>query len=205
MPIKIVTLGASHSKRIHDALAKHPKANQFEISEVRIRDDELNSAVFSNKLRYLLKLTANDHIIVQYFGNDLFEKHIKITHNPKTIHLTKFVPITGTYLKEQYELFGKILSRFKAKVTIIDHFYRHLVCCPKHIHNGIVKYQSAKNKEFKACFSQFNVIDHRKTLGFKSRDLRDIKLYKGLFIDGVHLKPACYDKVADFLFKHICK
>jgi len=203
MPIKIVTLGSSHSKRIHDALAKHPKANQFEISSIRLLDDDFDSATLSSKIRYLLQLTENDHIIVQYFGNDLFAKHIKVTHNPKIIHLTKFVPTSGTYLKEQYELFGKILSRFKAKVTIIDHFYRHLHCCSKHVYPGIVKYQAAKNKELKECFSQFEVIDHRKTLGFRSRDLRDIKLYQGLFEDKVHLKPEGYAKIAEFLYRHI--
>jgi len=203
MPIKIVTLGSSHSKRIHDALAKHPKANQFEISSIRLFEYESGSDAFNSKLRYLLKLTEKDHIIVQYFGNELFAKYIKVTHNPKTIHLTKFVPNSGTYLKEQYERLGKILNRFKAKVTIIDHFYRHLNCCAKHVYPGIVKYQAARNKELKECFSQFEVIDHRKTLGFRSRDLRDIKLYQGLFEDKVHLKPEGYARIADFLYRHI--
>ena len=203
---KIIVFGTSHARRIHKAVSNHPNASKFEIvyiSEPKHLD--FTSEEHRTNHRHFKSLTENDHVIVQYFGNDLFEKHIKITHNPKVIHLTKFVPASDHKLKAKLYGVRKYLRTLPAKVTFIDHFYRYLNCCSKHVHPGIVKYQAARNKELKEYFSQFEVIDHRKTLGFRSRDLRDIKLYQGLFEDKVHLKPEGYAKIADFLYRHIFK
>jgi lysophospholipase L1-like esterase len=200
---KIIVFGTSHAKRIHKAVSKHPEASQFEIVYVSAPNINVSSEEYQSNRNHFNSLTENDHVIVQYLGNDIFEKHIKVTHNPKTIHLTKFVPASDSILKTKFRILRSYLRTLPAKVTIIDHFYRYLNCCSKHVHPGIVKYQAARNKELKEYFSQFEVIDHRKTLGFRSRDLRDIKLYQGLFEDKVHLKPEGYAKIADFLYRHI--
>jgi lysophospholipase L1-like esterase len=201
---KIIVFGTSHARRIHKAVSKHPKASQFEIVYISgPKDINFTSEEHITNKKHFYSLTENDHVIVQYLGNEIFEKHIQVTHNPKTIHLTKFAPSSDKFIKAHFHCLRRFLRTLPAKVTIIDHFYRHLNCCPKHVHPGIVKYQAARNKELKEYFSQFEVIDHRKTLGFRSRDLRDIKLYQGLFEDKVHLKPEGYAKIAEFLYRHI--
>ena len=201
---KIVVLGASHATRIYNALLRHEKAKDFEIIKytrpgaslgASSKNVEINKSVFSN-------LNERDIVLVQYTGNDLLEKRIEISKNPKNIHITDFKPKSDSYVQKARKRLEDILSLTSAKVIIIDDVYRHIRCCDKHLFPGLVSYLSKRNKELQKQFSKkYIVLDHRTLLKEKFYKIRNLRFYKTLLEDSVHLKPIFYDQIVDSLFE----
>ena len=205
MPQRIIILGSSHAARIYKAVVRQPSSKVFKIFDLTTPGGTLGGSSNRVKINYDLLSNLNDcdHVIVQIFGNDLFEKNIQITQNPKVIHLTKFKSKSDEYIYQLFQILQKILSITKAKVTLIDNVYKHVFCCETHIHPGLIKFQAKRNKQLRSYFSQYTVLDHRKILGLNPRKLKSIKEYREILTDSVHLKPVYYSKIAEFLFKRI--
>ncbi len=90
----VLVLGASHATRIYTALTKNKDIDKFRVVNNRKPSSTLGSPS-NNKLcinyDLLSNLTVNDHVIVQFLGNDLLKKNIYIERQPqKNIHILKF-------------------------------------------------------------------------------------------------------------------
>jgi len=198
-----VFLGASHATRLWKAAIQFIQENKVE--RVKLYNNTRPGASLLGKnapINYdlLASLTPNDFIIVQYTGNDLLEKRLLITHNPKIFHITEFVPKSDNNVRRSRLLLKRILGISSAKVIIIDDVYRHLRCCTLHMYPGLVKYFAKRNKELKEFFPQYEVLDHRRLLNVNFRKITTVHHYKDLLIDSVHLKPKHYLEIIQTLW-----
>jgi hypothetical protein len=147
----------------------------------------------------LNSLTSSDILVVQFLGNDLLQRHIDITPNPKTIHLTKFVPKPDSYVRIVREKLAEKLSRLKCRIFIIDDPYRHIGCCPNHNWKGLLNYLAQRNKELHNFFCRYIVLDHRRIMEISFRKLKCIRFYEDLLEDKVHFYPIVYRSWANSL------
>jgi hypothetical protein len=201
---KIVVLGASHATRIYSALLRHPKASEFKFFK-NTKPGASLGASSSTQVPIDTKLYSDlrntDIVLVQYTGNDLLEKRIQISKNPKNIHITEFIPKSDAYVNQARQKLEKILEKTSAKVIIIDDILRHVRCCKKHLFPGLIRYLSKRNRELKAHFPDYLVLDHRRLINEKFSKIRNLHSYKNLLEDSVHLKGIYYDQIADNLFQ----
>jgi hypothetical protein len=185
---KCLIFGASHAKKFYEAsLENQLFSDSYEIL------GSFKSGAKSTQLilpEIVKTFDEQDLIIVLAFGNDIFEKHILITKNPFTIHLTQFIPVSPIDLKEACTKFEKQLIGLKCKIKIIDNIYRHLNCCEKHIHMGIAKYQKDSNTLIRDHFGKKS-INHLYLLENHTY-IRKASVYANLLVDSVHLKREFY-------------
>jgi hypothetical protein len=196
---KLVILGASHAKRLLTACKENTGLTEkFEVLSNVQSGATWETFQFKNGL--LNSLTSLDILVIQFLGNNLLQRHIDITPNPKTIHLTKFVPQPDSYVRIIREQFAEKLSSLKCKIYIIDDPYRHIGCCPNHEWKGLLGYLGQRNRELHAFFSQYMVLDHRRMMEIPFRKLKCIRFYENLLEDKVHFYPVVYKAWANYLY-----
>ena len=199
---KLVILGSSHATRLHKSILANEDFANFEI----IGNTRPGATFKSLKidLNLLYSLTSSDVLIVQFLGNDLLNKFTKITYRPKIIHLLKFKPQSNRYVEYVRGQMKTLLESVKAKIIWIDDPYRHLYCCELHVYPGLVSYLAKRNSELQEYFKDVcTVLDHRKIVNFTFRHLKEIKRYKRLLCDSVHLRPEYYDQWAQSIISHL--
>lgn len=201
---KIVIIGSSHAKRIFYALKKKEEIRKhfFILNEAKSGSLYEQNTIPS----YVNKLTENDILILQLFGNDWLQKYIKCTRKDKArkFHLLKFEPVPQSKIMAKYAHLKEILSRLKCKVLFIDNVYRHLNCCSQHIHKEVWKFWTTKNKELSKYFTSQNVkvLDHRKLLSrFPRKNIVCKGFYVKQLVDDVHLRGYLYKNLTETLIK----
>jgi hypothetical protein len=145
-------------------------------------------------LNKLKSLNEQDVAIFQLFGNDLFEKHIQIDRIPKkTIHLTKFIPVDESVLRDKFSTLKTLLDELCCKIIIVDSPFRHVNCCQKHRYSGLRKHVTQANKLLKEVLTGYLVLDHRKLLGVSINRVQRMGEYQALLSDSVHFYNRYYD------------
>ena len=186
--------GSSHANRIYNSFIKQGLKNTIVQKTVKP-----GAVVKDLPIRNIQKLGSKDILIVQLFGNEIIHKNITVEKRPKgkTIHLTKFEPKSQQQILESYTYIYKVFKTVKAKIVIIDNPVRHLKCCSKHIHTGLLTFQARQNKILKRFFQEYTVLKHEHLIGYKRFPVD----YDQLFIDTVHLKEELYDEMVKKLIK----
>ena len=107
------------------------------------------------------KISKEDIVIFQLFGNNLMERHIQITKEKgqKTIHLLHFVPESDEKILYIFHDLKKRLFQVQFTYFIIDNPLRHLNCCKKHKFKGLHSFQEKQNKNLKIVFGN-NLLSH---------------------------------------------
>ena len=199
---RVHILGASHAAKIAHAIHRHSGFNsEFLISNNTQPGATIDS--FQIDFQTLVSLKETDFVIINFLGNDLLQKNIRITHHPRTIHLTRFVPKSEQELEDAYSKLKEILSYTRAQVLILDHIYKHVKCCAEHVYPQIQGFWVRKNRELVNVFRRYRVFDHRKMLPHDWTKLKNMEFYSTLFVDSVHLYPMYYVCIADCFFNVI--
>ncbi len=147
-------------------------------------------------LNRLKSLNEQDVAIFQLFGNDLFEKHIKIDRIPKKIiHLTEFRPINKLILRDRFLALKALLHELRCKIIVIDNPFRHLICCGKHRYSGLIKHVKQANSLLKETLTEYLVLDHNKLLGVSTNRIKRPTEYQVLLSDSVHFHSRYYDAI----------
>jgi hypothetical protein len=199
---KLYIIGSSHAARLFKSL---------KLFKIRDKYDVINLAkpgsIFQN-IDYPKNVKSSDIILGQLFGNDVFEKHIKITQGKMNniIHLTKYKPIPIENLKKLFTKFVEIMSQYPCKIYLFDLILRHIGCCPAHHYPDLVKYQRQVNKDLETILLNSNIklLNHLKYLEKQFRWTKKIENYKKMFVDTVHFYPVHYQTmVRAFLGKEL--
>jgi hypothetical protein len=202
---RLVILGSSHATRLYNAIRENSQITEkFEV----LSNTKPGATFETLKINFglIYSLTPRDYLCIQFLGNDLLKRHIKITKNPKVIHLEKFIPQSNKNVHEKRESLRNILSIVQAKIYIIDDPLRHVNCCSVHNHPGLMSYLHKRNKELKQYFgNSYEVLDHRKLINEPFRKLKCIFHYKKILVDAVHLRPEYYQQWAQAIFLLISK
>ena len=182
---RIFIVGASHGKRLGKALRRHQDCGTvFQVFCYCVPGKPFYNLIWPD----LSSLLPTDLLIVIPFGNDLVERrYIQKSVQDRKIHLTQFVPRTDAYFVPRYQALSEKLKVVRAKVRILNNFYRHL-CCPQHKFTGWVSYQNKINKEIVRNFTtaRVKVLDHRSLLGLPFWKAKVIQEYSRLQSDSVH-------------------
>ena len=202
---RVFICGSSHALRIKNAIL----SDQFWVDNYIIKSYARPGASFS-ELTFpdFSKLSKKDLVIIQCFGNDLFEKYIEVERTPagKIIHLTKVKPILEEKIAKLYGLLKEKIENSKAHVIVLDNILRHLKCCVDHYSPEVGEFQSRQNAILREYFQAIpNVLslDHKTLLGISIRHLEDEEVYALLYEDGVHLQKKYYHRIAKELKKQI--
>ena len=138
------------------------------------------------------------------FGNDLFNRNIQITRQPKkVIHLTKFDPKSEEHLLNLCKQLKNRIATYKCKVLILDNIYRHIDCCSSHRYPGVVKYQKRTNNLIRAFFGP-QALNHIHFLGVIYKKVKHPHGYSTILLcDSVHMYPVYYQAMAGKLLERI--
>ena len=159
---KLYIIGSSHAARLFKSL---------KLFKIRDKYDVINLAkpgsIFQN-IDYPKNVKNSDIILGQLFGNDIFEKNIKITQGRMNniIHLTKYKPIPIENVKKLFTKFVEIMSQYPCKIYLFDLILRHIGCCPAHQYPDLVKHQRQVNNHLKIILQNSNIklLNHLKYL-----------------------------------------
>lgn len=213
MKPKLYFVGSSHSKRLHRVFKDSIKQEKFQLIDLSQSGSVFGRTVSSYPKASTLK--EGDIVIIQTFGNDLFEKNIEFLCDfyyglqPK-IHLTKYVPKPLETIRALHQELIEIISRTPNQVILIDCIYRYL-CFPQcqnpnHNYPGILSFQSKHNKTLYKDFENIpnvQVIRHINCMPGKAQDWKTFDNYKNLLVDQVHLKNPYYLCVAEDIWNRI--
>lgn len=197
----IYFLGSSHSQRLHQAFEKFITQNQFKIVNL-----SQSGAIFNKTFLSFPRpetLTPEDYIIIQTFGNDLFEKHLVRVFDQTTkrnqIHLRKCVPNPIAQIAILHQKLKDFVQKVPCRVILIDCIYRYLckTQCQinSHLFPKLLSFQGKHNKSLYKTFSNIpnlTVIKHTSCMPFSGNFLKEFKNYQHLLVDKVHLKEEYY-------------
>lgn len=203
-------LGSSHSQRLHQAFEKFiTQNNQFKIVNL-----SQSGAVFNKTFLTFPKpesLTREDCIIIQTFGNDIFEKHLEKVFDPETrknqIHLRKCVANPSSQITKLHQRLRDYVLKVPCRVFLVDCIYRYLckTWCQipqcqiqSHHYPKLLSIQSKHNKtlyKFFANIPNLTVIRHINCMPFSGRYLKKFSNYQHLLVDKVHLKEEYYKSI----------
>ena len=99
---RLVILGSSHATRLYNAIRENRQITEnFEV----LSNTKPGATLETLKINFglIYSLTPRDYLCIQFLGNDLLKKNIKITKNPKVIHLEKFIPQSNKNVHEKRE------------------------------------------------------------------------------------------------------
>jgi len=196
---KLYIIGSSHAARLFKSL---------KLFKIRDKYDVINLAkpgnIFQN-IDYPKNVKSSDIILGQLFGNDIFEKHIKITQGKinKIIHLTRYHPLPLKNIEKLFIKFIEIMSQYPCKIYLFDLILRHIGCCPSHNYKDLVKFQRQVNLKLKLTLQNSNVklLDHTKYLEKQILWVRKVENYKTLLMDTVHFHPLHYKTMIGVFLK----
>jgi hypothetical protein len=192
---KLFWVGSSHALRLYQAALRNVDIkNRFE-NDAHVKPGATFSQlhILSNRLK---SLNEQDVVIFQLFGNDLFEKHIKIDRVPrKIIHLTKFRPTSEPVLRDRFLALKALLNELRCKIIVIDNPFRHLICCEKHRYSGLIRHVKQANSLVGKTLTGYLVLDHNKLLGVSTNRLKRPTEYQVLLSDSVHFYSRYYDAI----------
>jgi lysophospholipase L1-like esterase len=198
--LTITVVGASHGKRLCQALRRHQDyGKQFVVNDL----SQPGKPYFDLAWPKLETLSENDLLIVIPLGNDLVErKYVYRENSTGIIHLKSFVPRADSYFETRFEDLAEKLSKANCKIRLINNVYRHN-CCPVHRHPGWLSYQNKINRQIEQRFNSAKicVIDHRKFIPLSFREAKNVSNYRSFQKDSVHFKNYSY--MADFILKSI--
>jgi hypothetical protein len=196
---KCLIIGASHAKKLSKAIINNKEfTKQFDIFT------SCQSGALSTDLDFpqiLKEFTENDVVLILAFGNDIFVRHTITTRTPFKIHLTKFEKVSETKLQQNFEYIKSKIKDLKCRVILLDNIYRHLYCCPEHVHKGIAKYQVLVNQQIKSFFGTQSI--NHLYLFDQQRKFRNRGFYSTLLVDSVHFKEEYYSEIAKNLLNRI--
>ena len=176
---KLFIMGGSHAVRLVAAAKRNENIiKTYFIDSYTKSGAKLIDKSFILPYDKLQMYTENDYVIIQIFGNEIMEKHIYIetTGHRKTIHLEKFVPYSQEKIEKSYFKLLQFLTKLKTNIIIIDCPYRHLFCCNKHIHQGLISFQKKQNSRLKQFFKGYKVVNHINIIGLTRTQRRKFKL-----------------------------
>lgn len=191
----ITILGGSHAYLMFDSLQADPSVCK-KYNLLTFAKTGCTFKVFQDTLpiKFLEKLTSTDLVIIQTFGNDIFEpKTHAITRHPrKLIHLLSFKPTGEEYISQLCEKLWQLLSNVKARIILVGHIYRGF-CCSEHQYPDNFPYQERITRLIESFFKdKCTVINYLDLLdGNESTEIR-IRDYSA---DGTHLKKEWYNKI----------
>jgi hypothetical protein len=188
MKRKILVIGSSHAKRLFYALKKQIDYSKFSLMSCVVPG--ANYRDIRSKIPKLSNLNSTDIIIIQTFGNRLFDKQF-VRKKDGIFHLTKFKPSPISVLLEEMNTLKRDLEQTSARVIIIDNPIRHL-CCKEHLDTRIKTHQTKVNKQLYSLFSEYKVLDHARLAGLSRRVRKSELDYSRQFVDAVHLFPKFY-------------
>jgi lysophospholipase L1-like esterase len=194
--------GSSHGKRLYSAFLNLPVLTEnCELKNYAKSGCKYENLVLPN----LDTLTANDYLIIQVFGNNLLEKHIRVKYidGKKQFMLTRYKEVPENYILKIYSELLQRLKNCKGTLIILDSPPRHLNHTPRKIAIKVLKLFQARNKLLHDVFknSGIHTIDHRKFIGFKNRTTRTVSGFSQHLCDNVHLTPEAYREIANNIFE----
>jgi len=191
-------LGNSHSNRLLPHFAAFFQGTGI-MRRVRLLGGATKDFVFSELDKIIVESKPEDTVICQALGNDVM-RNIPSMRTRKyrgNFHLGAFTPLTDRELDELFILFYSKIRQIKGKVFIIDLPLRYIFCCHYHRYEGMVSYQRKVNRKLAQFAEQLphvrvyrhDVLNHLTRL--------NLRQYASCFTDTVHLKPECYEIIAD--------
>ena len=198
----IVVIGGTHSNSVFSEIYWDPKFFDFDLVNNTVHGATIGYNNIDVKLLKNLKIT--DIVIVNFLGEDWYVRNYDVPKNPKA-HVEFWVPASDEIVKEAFEKFRDILRQTPAKVLIWDVPYKYYCECDKHEYPTYVKYQAKRNHELHQFFQEFTVFDHRRLLGYKFKDLKNLYIYKDIWVNFQFLWIKHYKEIANFFHDYIRK
>jgi hypothetical protein len=148
---KLYVIGSSHAARLYNSLKTNKINQKYDVINLSKPGGTFKDIIYPQNVK------NTDVILGQLFGNDVFERNIKITQGRlnKTIHLTKFSPIPLSTLGELFKKFIEKMSIYPCKIYLFDLILRHIGCCSSHHYPAIVKHQRNVNGLLKRTLKEF--------------------------------------------------
>jgi len=199
---KLYVIGSSHAARLYNSLKTNKINQKYDLINLSKPGGTFKDIIYPQNVK------NTDVILGQLFGNDVFERNIKITQGRlnKTIHLTKFSPIPLSTLENIFKKFIEKMSIYPCKIYLFDLILRHIGCCSSHHYPAIVKHQRNVNGLLKRTLHSSNIrlLNHLKYLKHRIKWTSRIRNYKTLFVDTVHFHPLFYKTLVEqFLEKEL--
>jgi hypothetical protein len=192
---KLYVIGSSHAARLYNSLKTNKINQKYDVINLSKPGSTFKDIVYPQSIK------NTDVILGQLFGNDVFERNIKITQGRlnKTIHLTKFSPIPLSTLEKIFKKFIEKMSIYPCKIYLFDLILRHIGCCSDHSHSLLVKHQRNVNSLLKRTVQGSNIklLNHLRYLKLRIKWTSRIRNYKTLFVDTVHFHPLLYKTMVE--------
>lgn len=202
---KLVIIGNSHATRLK--FESVPEIIQkFDIFNYAKKGGSAKDLIFSKEIK---NLSESDILCIWTFGNDFLEKNILVTHNPKKIHLTKFVPKSENEINGCFSYVANKLIGIRCQIIILDSPKRHLQCCTQHSHfaNKVIRHYELQNRKLRNLFTNLDVkikvFQHQKLLGLSLKCVKNNFEYAKLLKDNVHFSETIYGAIVKNLASYI--
>lgn len=194
---EIHILGASHAFLMFQELQADPLIkNKYNIICHARSGQNFQDFERTFDYKWLSELKNQDLIIIQLFGNDIFETgtHMVQLKPKKTIHLIDYKPTGLSYLAGLCEKTLTLLAGLEARVILVGHILRGF-CCDQHKYPANLEYQEEIVRLIETFFAgRITVVNYLDLV--EGDENTEVKPEEYL-VDGTHLTKEWYRKIVN--------
>ena len=205
---RLWVIGSSHANRLFACFLTIPTLNLMYI----MKNITKNGSSFSSLLPLLpdpFSFDRNDLVIVQVFGNSLFNRFVNnrknVVFKGRQICLKTFSPLSNEEIQNQWNLAAQFFRKLPCKILLIDNPCRHTIS-DGFLNKNVYFFQKRKNLELRNFFQTLEnvkVINHLTLLPYPRFWSKNWKNYGSLLRDSVHFHSNIYREIALKLWSYI--